>query len=234
MTLTGENERITSKETEIKRQLLSIAKGELKEGGYEVIEHDFDKTIEEDEEFAYLVNEINNGFEQAKKDLQHGKALPPAEARKIKASVGEAVNVVSEASGADAILLVRYQGFQKSEGQIAKDVGTSVLVGVLTLGAVVPVQPTNGAFAEIALIDGTTGDVLWTDIRGGTLSSQIVDVAMDTMPDDIDAAIVASTPELEKSDATLATTTVAESQMATENQAASESVTTLSNAATAE
>ena len=185
-TLTGENERLTEKEDTIRAQLIQIAERELRVHGYDIIEFDFESALENDEEFAYTVTQIREGFEKAKEDLQLGKQVSPEQAKKLKISVGEAVNVVATESGADAILLMRYAGFDKSDGHVAKDIGTTLLVGILTGGGVLMTSPTSGAVTEVALIDGVTGDVLWADIKGGVLNAAVADYTMDTLPYDVD------------------------------------------------
>ncbi|MBK6509342.1 MAG: hypothetical protein IPG06_07675 [Haliea sp.] len=140
---------------------------------------------------ATLITDFVTGYDNAKEELQHGKAISLEEAKNIRASLGEVATRVAAAAEADAVVLVRFGGFEKSEGQIAKDVGTSLLIGVISLGTVIPIQPTSGAFTEVALIDGYSGDILWTDIRGGALSSELTDMLLDQLPDDIDDAVVA-------------------------------------------
>ncbi len=192
---------MTENEAEIRKLLYENAKQSLTSKGYEVIDYDLQSEIANNEEFAYIVNQVKDGFTQAKKDLKQGQQISVEESRSVKASLGSAVNLVAEQSGADAVLLVRYQGFEKSDGQIAKDIGTSVLVGVLTLGAVVPVQATSGALTEAALIDGASGDVLWTDIKPGKLSSGVTSPAMESMPIDVDRTDGApATQQLEGAD----------------------------------
>lgn len=186
LTLTGENERMLAKEAEIRERLVHSASEKLAAKGFSVIDFDFEKTIAEDEEFAYVVTQVREGFDQARLDLKMGKSIPESDARSIKTSVGEAVNIVAGKSGADAILLIRYAGFDKSDGYVAKDVGTSILVSVLTMGAVIPVQPASGAITEFALIDGVTGEVLWADTRAGSLGHSVGDKAMESMPTDSD------------------------------------------------
>jgi hypothetical protein len=186
LTLTGENERLVDKEQAISAELVAIAERELRESGFEIIDFDFDAAIESDTEFAYMVTQVREGFDRAKEELQLGKKISEEEAKTIRISVGEAVNTVAAMSGADAILLIRYGGFQKSEGHIAKDVGTGILVGVLTAGAVVPVSQASGAVTEVALIEGVTGEVLWADIVAGLLDSSVTDKAMDSLPVDVD------------------------------------------------
>lgn len=191
ITFTGENERITATEETIRREVLNITKRELEEGGYEVVDFDFAAAKQQDETLATLITDFVTGYDNAKEELQHGKAISLEEAKNIRASLGEVATRVAAAAEADAVVLVRFGGFEKSEGQIAKDVGTSLLIGVISLGTVIPIQPTSGAFTEVALIDGYSGDILWTDIRGGALSSELTDMLLDQLPDDIDDAVVA-------------------------------------------
>lgn len=187
--LTSENERLEYQEEIIRSQLVAIASKKLQAHGYEIIDFDFDSAIENDEEFADTVTQITEGFERAKEELKLGKHLPEEEAKNIRISVGEAVNIVATRSGADAILLMRYSGYDKSGGHVAKDIGISILVTVLSYGMVSMAFPTEGAITEAALIDGATGEVLWADIKGGGLDALAADAMMDTMPDDVDPVV---------------------------------------------
>ena len=186
VTLTGEDERMTEKETTFSQEISTIAKKALQEKGYQVVDYDVAGQISSDEEFAYVIQQIQDGFDQAGKDLKLGLSLSETEAKTLKASVGESVNILAERSQADAILLTRFTGFDKSGGHVAKDIGISILVGVLTLGAVVPVSEISGATTQAALIDATTGEILWANSSAGVLSSKISNAVMSTIPDDID------------------------------------------------
>lgn len=195
VTLTGENERLTDQEETISSQLINIAEVHLRDRGYEIVNFDFDKALEEDQEFAYTVTQIREGFDKAKEDLQFGKQISEEEARKLKICLGEAANIVATKTGADAILLMRYAGFDKSDGHVAKDVGTTLLVGILTMGQILMTSPASGAVTEVALIDGITGDILWADVKGGFLNASVADHAMDTLPDDVDPGFSTSRPD---------------------------------------
>lgn len=186
LTLTGENERLLELERMIRQELVALAEARLRERGFEVLPFDFDAAMQENDEFAYTVTQIREGFEKAKEDLQLGQPIAPEKANKLAVSLGEATNIVAARTGADAILLLRYQGFDKSSGYVAKDVATSVLVAVLTAGQIVPYKPAEGAITEAALVDGATGEVLWADIKGGKLNAAIAGNTMDTLPQDMD------------------------------------------------
>ena len=190
VTLTGENERMTEKEAVIREEIISKAQAALDSRGFEVVEYDFDTHIQSDPDFAYSVTQVRSEFDRLKAELQHGRGLSPEEANQFKVSIGEMVNEVSAISGADAILIVSHEGWEKSGGQISKDIGKSLMIGVLTLGAVVPVYATSSSVLEAALIDGVTGDVLWTDVKIQPESQ--MDTVMKTLPNDVDPIASAS------------------------------------------
>lgn len=191
LTLTGENERLTEKEQEIKLKLTDMAKTRLKEQGFDIVDFDFEQALVENEDFAYAVTQVREGFSQAKKDLEFGRPLAKEKASEVRASVGEAANMLQAMSGADAILLISFNGVDKSSGHVAKDVATGVLIGVLTMGAVVPVPAKSAGVTEVALLDGVSGEVLWADTFSGPLSESLVKTAMVSMPADVDEVPVA-------------------------------------------
>lgn len=182
--ISADNERLTELESSIQKELISLAVTELSARGFEIVEFDLEAAITEDENLAYAVTQAEEGFDEAKKTL-YEESLTEEEKRKFQVSVGTAVNIISEKSGADAVLLMHYIGYKKSAGHVAKDVAVGVLSGLL-LG-VVPVSSNESSYVEIAFIDGVTGDVLWTNIfSAASLNLAAANKAMEAFPDDID------------------------------------------------
>jgi len=198
--VSGDNERIASLEHSTRQGILNLARRDLRVAGYEVVEFDFAKAIAEDEDFAFTITQVRDAFDMARQELRAGRELSAAQKRAFNASVGSAVNAVSARTDADAVLLLRYAGFRKSEGMVTRDVASSVAFAILTMGQGLLVHNTSGAQIEAALIDGVTGDVLWTDSRAGSLDASIATAAMSTLPRDIDpqgavpAAVAAGAP----------------------------------------
>lgn len=192
----SDNERLPELEVQIQESLIVFAKKELTYRGYEVVDYDIEKAIAEDEELAYAVNQATEGFENAKKTL-YEKALTEEEKRKFKVSVGTAVNIVSEKSGADAVLLMHYIGRKKSQGSVAKDVAVGVLLAMLT--GSVATAPSEMSYVEIVFIDGATGEVLWSNMFSSPeLGIKVADKVMESFPEDIDTpAKVAQTGNVE-------------------------------------
>jgi hypothetical protein len=180
----ADNERLTELESSIQKELISLARNKLSARGFEIIDFDFEKAITEDENLAYAVTQTKDGFKEAQKKL-YEEPLTEKDIRKFQVSVGTAVNLLAEKSGADAVLLIHYSGFKKSSANVTKDVVVGVLSGLL-LG-VVPVSNSQSSYVECAFIDGVTGDVLWTNISAFTsLDLSAANDALASFPEDID------------------------------------------------
>ena len=189
----ADNERLTGLEHSIQSQLIALAEKELLARGFEIVEFDLEQAIADDENLAYAVNQAEEGFEEAKKTL-YEEQLTEEEKRKFKVSVGTAVNIIAEKSGADAVLLMHYIGYKKSAGYVAKDMAVGVLSGLL-LG-VIPTSANSSSYVEVAFIDGVTGDVLWTNVfSAASLDLAAANKAMEAFPQDVDTL---STQEADK------------------------------------
>ncbi|HCU53101.1 MAG TPA: hypothetical protein DIC36_02050 [Gammaproteobacteria bacterium] len=172
LVLTGDNERLTDEERNVKTTMAEALPGLLEQRGYQVR-----KTSAE--ELATIVKDANFTIEQAKsaynevsKQLYERGMVEEEEAKKFRVSIGPVGAAVAEALKADAFLFTRYSGFKKSEGLIAKEIVSSAMLGALT-GVVVVPAPAGGSM-EMALIDGYSGDVLWTNRGGGQVAATAI------------------------------------------------------------
>lgn len=113
-------------------------------------------------DLRFQATELQATFDQALGDLfQEGVFQTPQASR----SLGPQAARVADPLGVDALALVRIEGYTKSGGEVAKDWAKTVAGATLTLGVLVPVpSPMSGAAIVSALIDGGTGDVLWTNV----------------------------------------------------------------------
>lgn len=187
---TGENDRLVEVEQGIQQELIQLARAGLQEHGFEVVDFDFEQAIADDEEFAYTITQVREGFAEARTQLYRSGVVYEENKRDVSASIGSAVNMVSEKSGADAVMLIHYSGMKKSGGEVAKDIAVSVMLTLLTGST--PVANTEASYVEIAIIDGVTGDVVWTNIMNSPqLSARVADLALKKLPTDIDPVSVA-------------------------------------------
>jgi hypothetical protein len=156
----GENERLPQKQDSLREELTTLAKGALAAKGLQVIEFDFAKADAEHPELAFAVTQCKEALANAKKSL-YQKPVEEKNKSSFTESIGASANAIAEATGADALLVINYAGFEKSSGMVAKDVAAGVLLGVLT--GTVAVAPSQGAAAEISLVAADSGNILWTN-----------------------------------------------------------------------
>lgn len=181
----GENERLTAQEANVAAELVAATASALTERGYEVVPFDFAKEREADPDFAFALNQVVEAFDRVKQDMQVGRPIPEADKRKFAQSLGEAVNLVADRAAVDAVVIVQFAGFDKSGGSRAKDMAASVLLAAL-LGSTA-IQPSEGSYVELALVDGVTGNLLWTDAAAvAKLESGTIAAAIASMPADVD------------------------------------------------
>jgi len=127
---------------------------------------------------------VDTEFNFFQRDLYKSATIRESEIRSFHVSIGAATNTVSRMTGADAVLLIHYYGFEKSANIKEKDATIAIIFGVLT--DVVAVAPPSGSMIEIAMIDGVTGDVLWTNVRGGIRVDELIaSQALEPRPNDV-------------------------------------------------
>lgn len=181
VTFTGENEALTDKQTTLAAELVKVVGAELKQDGLNVIEFDFAKAIETNQDLAFALTQCKEAYAKVKGGL-YEKPVETKNLDKFTASIDHFGNAVAEATGADALVVVEYNGFEKSGGMIAKDIAAGVLIAALT-GAM-PISPKEGAVVEIALISTSSGDVLWTNRKGNPqLNTAVAGMALKDLPD---------------------------------------------------
>ncbi len=182
------NERMRKEELIIRNALVQVAEEALYGHGYDVVDFDFEQALEEDAEFAFRVELLRHEFGFIRRELRENPDASDNSMDSFRASVGSVANALSEKSGADAILLMHYDGFQKSTGLIIKDATVALVLGALT--GIGVASPQNGATVELVMIDGATGNVLWSIVRGAPgLSTEPVKTSMKDFPDDVDADV---------------------------------------------
>lgn len=180
----GDNEELSEDEQAIRQEIESMAQKRLAEEGLTVVDFDFATEMANDEEFAYAVTQCKEAWTAAKNEMYTAGLVSEDKKSDFQTSLGPVANSILEKTGAESILLMHYQGAKKSAGMIAKDAGISILVGVLTAGAVVPIQATEGASIDVALVETAGGRVVWANRKAlGAVDSNIATLALAELPD---------------------------------------------------
>jgi hypothetical protein len=90
----------------------------------------------------------------------------PSAFKKFNYSVGPDINVLSEYTQSDALLMAYCFAYKKTGGEITKDILQTIGIAVATLGSVAVYSYPSGAAIHLALIDGDSGNVLWFTSSG--------------------------------------------------------------------
>lgn len=166
---TGENERDPEREKSIASDIESGMVAALQSRGYTAKLDVVDKARSGDKEFNFQLEQLRSAYVQVDKELYARPMVAEGESTQFKVGVGPLANPFAAMAGADALLIANYQGFDKSSGLMAKEITSSVLLGALTGVYYAPAK--SGGRIELSLIDGASGDVLWSNVFGGPMSA---------------------------------------------------------------
>jgi hypothetical protein len=164
----GDNQRMHDQEEQATKDLYDTAAQILSDHGYTVANADFNSLISSNSDMAFDLTQIKSTAKEQVKEIYSEGAVRTDQPRYFSKSVGANINPFAEYAKADALLYIDYSGFEKSPGMVTKDIAAGVLLAVLTGNNQAQVAPAKGGNVFIALLDGTSGDILWTN-SGGTV-----------------------------------------------------------------
>jgi hypothetical protein len=170
LNFTGENEHDLEAEESLRTELDGAVEQTLQNFGYQPRRTLLDTLGKQDKQLSFEFEQFKESYGRASQELYQKARIPESEAKNFKAGVGPAVIVLALAAEADALFFVRYRAYTKSGGMVAKDIIAASLLAAVT--GVVAVPAKDSSAVEVALIDGVTGDILWSNIarqpRAGT------------------------------------------------------------------
>lgn len=176
----GDNARLPEREQAVTGELLQQAEDALESKGYQVAALDYARLTAENPELAFEIDQLKQAFRDAGEAMRKESATTENYAR-FKESVGERAGAVAAPLGVDALLLVDFNGFEKSSGKIAQEMAATVVFALLT--GQVAVAQNSGSGVHLGLVEGSSGDVLWTNVAGHTaISGAVVNTALAPMP----------------------------------------------------
>ncbi len=134
----------------------------MSEKGYKYKNIDFDSYIKKHPDLRFQMEKLRQASNKELNVMYRELVMDVEKANKFTNSVGSLANVFAEHSDADLVLFIAYQGFKKSTGMMAKDIFANSLFYALT--GSINMQPSQGGSFAIALIDGNSGEILWTNV----------------------------------------------------------------------
>lgn len=162
----GTNESLPEEIAKVSASLPELLRQNLAARGFTVAPPVVEESL--DPELRSMLNQLRQTTNQVSADMYKTVAMSTSDALKYRASVGPQVADLASALDADALLLVGYSEFHKSGGQTARDITFAVLLAAATLGNVIVLPPKYGATLQVMLVDGVTGEMLWSNIIGRT------------------------------------------------------------------
>jgi hypothetical protein len=139
--------------------LRTLVAAELSQRGFQV------KSREIQMDAVGITNEKPSdatAFRHMYDQLEMYEKLPESLAFSYRNTLGPEVILLAKQAGVDSLVFVRFRMWKRSGSDNAAESGTKLLIGMATLGLVVPPKnPSGAAMLQIALVDGASGDVLW-------------------------------------------------------------------------
>jgi len=148
----GDNERMASKEASIASTLQEAIPSSFKAYGYKISKTNLNEKITNDPDLGYELEQIRKAYVTASSELYGKGMVDEKESAGFKVAIGPIVNQFADLADADALVMVRYYGFTKSDGLMTKQVIGNVLFAGLTGTYYQPAR--RGGAIEVALIDG--------------------------------------------------------------------------------
>ena len=167
--LDGDHQRLVPQEQRLRELLVEHITQALHRQGYSVRDLAQLPSWKRDVELRFAYEILKQSHQMALQDLRDTGTIAPGVAVPVPIGVGALANPFARASQANALLIVRYSGFQKSEALAAKQLLSNALLGAVTGSVQVPQR--QGGRLELSLLDAASGEILWTDSNEGEASA---------------------------------------------------------------
>jgi hypothetical protein len=163
-------EEMHEEEEAVLRDLPGIVSRELEQHGFDAHPAFGEEPRPEAPELRFETTQIQRAYDRVSAEMYATAMLPSDRALQYECSVGPDVGLFAQEGEADALVFLRYHGWQKSADEVARDIVLGVLFGV-------PSTAPSGAILEVALVDGATGEVLWANKAGqqGSVSPEMLE-----------------------------------------------------------
>jgi hypothetical protein len=153
----GAGKRLRDDEDHARIRLRTVVTKAIEKRGYRVRDAKLDEAhFREEPDLRFKTTQIQEAFARTMREAYETRSMERSKAFHYERTLGPDVNVFADRAGVDALLFVRMNGFKKSAGQRGMD-----LLEAITLGYM---QPGEACVVEVALVDGTTGDLLWSNM----------------------------------------------------------------------
>lgn len=155
--LREDEERARFNLTSITTRLLADQGVTAKRAGLE------ESALREKPDLRFKLTQLQEAFAREMGEAYEKEMMRRSKAFQSKHSLGSDVNVFSDRAQVDGLVFVKVKGVRESEGQRKFGFFLDTLIGITT-GVWEDPGSGEAALVQIGLVDGTTGDVLWSDM----------------------------------------------------------------------
>ena len=142
----GDNEQLTEEAYGISEKLMKIIDEKMKIKGFAIKPSLIDdENFSENPDLRFETTQIKSTYADKNSEMYKKITMPKKKAKNYKTTLGPAINQFADHADVDALMFAKMSGWEKSGGEVTKDVVLTVLIAVATLGNVAVVQPTMGA-----------------------------------------------------------------------------------------
>lgn len=158
----GKDERDSEKEHDIQKELSDAATTLLPEHGYAVNAALLDKLNGTDRSLTAKYEQLRIAYAGASTTL-FAHSAPKEEYGNFRINLGSSARAIAAYSGADALMLIHFSDSRPSVGLMIAGITAAVALEVAAGGSLGSGGGGNCTI-QSALIDGQTGDLLWSNI----------------------------------------------------------------------
>jgi hypothetical protein len=156
LTFGGKKEPMYELYPQVSKGTIEALEGVFTEKGYQIQPLDLSEAaLEAKPELRTTLYTIHEVYKKTLEDIRKRRQ------KKFIYTLGTQVNPLADRANADALLLVKWEAYKKTGGEIAKDIVKTVLIAAATFGNVLVLTPPSFATAHFVLVDGSTGEILW-------------------------------------------------------------------------
>lgn len=176
----GDQIRLRNLEQEYREHISKIISKILNQKGYQVEPVNVNLASQQDPElpflyssFKYMTNEM----------LVYWYGQPDNEEADFDTSfeLGPLINPIADINPSHTLMHVSFQGTKQSSGRVAKEFASNLILALFTglyFGG-----PSSSGVLRVTLIDGTSGQILWSNIRLSTFKPvKSIEVTMEKFP----------------------------------------------------
>lgn len=163
---TGENEQLQGETDAARAAVARAAEQQVRARGLEFAPLRADeRAFQSDPELAFQLTLVQVAADAAMQRALQGSPKSADTLSGTRTVLAETDRLARLVGGADALLFARYIAWEKSGGEVAKDIAASAVVYLASMGTVFYYTTSSpiGAIAVVCLVDARTGEVLYAN-----------------------------------------------------------------------